>query len=59
MHPTETLVGIFVLFTIITMIVGIIIVCFTQPKQSSMIASYFIFKLIKTKDRFVTIKINF
>jgi hypothetical protein len=58
-HPTQTAVGTFIFFTIITIIIGIIIVCFTQPKSSGMIAYYFIFKLIKTKERFVTIKINF
>ncbi len=40
-HPTETIVGVFVLFTIITMIVGILIVCLTQPKLPGMIVFLF------------------
>jgi hypothetical protein len=44
-HQTETIVGTFVsLFIIVTMIIAIMIVCFTQPKAPGMIMSYFILK---------------
>jgi hypothetical protein len=39
-HPTEMIIGAFVLFTILTIIVGIIIVCLTQPKPSGMIVLF-------------------
>jgi hypothetical protein len=41
-HQTETAIGTFILFTIITIIIGIIIVCYTQPKQSGMIILFYI-----------------
>jgi hypothetical protein len=41
------------------MIIGIIIVCFTQPKQSGMIILFYIQSNLNSKVRFVTIKVNF
>jgi hypothetical protein len=41
-HQTETTMGIFILFIIITMIIGIMIVCLTQPNPSGMIILYYI-----------------
>jgi uncharacterized membrane protein len=49
-HQTETAVGAFVLFTIIITIVGIIIVCFTQPKPSGMIVLFYIEIISNSKD---------
>ncbi len=41
-HHTETAVGTFGLFIIITMIFGIMIICLTQPKPSGMIILFYI-----------------
>jgi hypothetical protein len=42
-HQTaETVTGVLVLFTITVMAVGIMIVCFTQPKQTGMNALFYI-----------------
>jgi len=56
-HHNKTNVGIFILFIIITLIVSIIIVCFTQPKSSGMIILFYIEINFNSKDKFV--KINF
>ncbi len=58
-HPTETKMGTFILFTIITIIIGTIIVCFTQPQQSGMIVLFNIEIISNSKDKFITIIIKF
>ncbi len=62
MHPTETRVCAFVLFIILTIIVGIMIVCLTQPKPPGIIVSFYIFDIEiipNSKDRFVRTTVNF
>jgi hypothetical protein len=58
-HQTETAVGTFVLFTIITIIVGIIIVFLTQPKPSGMILLFNIEIISNSKERLITVNFQF
>jgi hypothetical protein len=58
-HQNEINVGIFILFIIITIILSIIIVCFTQPKSSGMIILFYIEINFNSKDKFVTINFKF
>jgi hypothetical protein len=57
-HPTQVKGGIFIFFMIITMIIGIMIVCFTKPK-SGMIELLYIEIISRVKEKFARINFNF